>query len=267
MRNHIGRRELITLLGGAAAACPIAARGQERTVPVIGVLQGQSPGAAAGNLAAFRQGLNDTGYVEHRNVGIGYRWAEGQYDRLPALAADLARRQVAAIFTTGGDIAALAAKAATSTIPIVFTIAGDPVQFGLVASLNRPGGNVTGATFYAAQLSSKQLQLLHELVPKAVTIGVLVNPNAAANTEPQIRDLQAAANVLGVRLQVLNVGSEGDINAAFATLVARRVEALFVIADAFLQARSDQIVALAARHRLPAMYAVRRFVESGGLVS
>jgi putative ABC transport system substrate-binding protein len=217
-------------------------------------------------VAAFRQGLNDTGYVEHRNVGIEYRWAEGQYDRMPAMAADLVRRQVAVIFASGGTVSALAAKAATTTIPIVFLTAGDPVQLGLVASLNRPGGNVTGATFYAAQLSSKQLELLHGLVPKAAMIGVLVNPNAPV-AEPQIRGLQAAANALGLRLHVLKVGSEGDATTAFATLVAQRADALFVTADAFLNSRRDLIVALAARHRLPTMYAQREFVESGGLIS
>jgi putative ABC transport system substrate-binding protein len=262
------RREFLTLLGGAAAVpsmlWPLAARAQERTLPVIGSLNGNLPGATVDILAAFRQGLNDTGYVEHRNVGIEYRWAEGQYDRLPALAADLVRRQVAVIFATPTP-AARAAKAATTTIPIVFTTAGDPVQLGLVASLNRPGGNLTGATFYTAQLAAKQLQLLHELVPKAVVIGVLVSPNSPV-AEPQIRDLQAAANVLGLRLHVLNVGSEGDINTAFATLLARRADALFVTADAFVFARRDSIVALAARHHLPTMYAQREFVESGGLI-
>jgi putative ABC transport system substrate-binding protein len=262
----VRRREFITLLGSAATTWPLAAHAQQR-LPVVGVLNGQSPGSYADNLAAFRQGLNDTGFVEHRNVGIEYRWAEGQYDRLPAQAADLVRRQVAVIFASGGTVAALAAKAATTTIPIVFVTGGDPVHLGLVASLNRPGGNVTGATNYSTQLSSKQLELLHELVPRAVVIGVLVNPNAAANAEPQIRELQAAAKTLGLRLHVLNVGSEGDANTAFATLVAQRAEALFVTADAFLNSRRDSIVALAARHRLPTMYPQREFVINGGLIS
>jgi putative tryptophan/tyrosine transport system substrate-binding protein len=261
------RREFITLLAGAAVARPLAVRAQQRTLPVIGFLNGNSPGSAADYLAAFNQGLNETGYVEHRNVGIEYRWAEGNYDRLPALAADLARRQVAIIFASGGTVAALAAKAATTTIPIVFTTGADPVQLGLVASLNRPGGNVTGATNYTAQLASKQLELLHELVSKPVTIGVLVNPNAAENAEPQRIELQVAANALGLRLHFANVGSDGDVNTAFASLVAQRADALFVTADAFLAARRDPIVALAARHRLPAMYPRRQFVESGGLIS
>ena len=259
------RRKFITLLGGAAAAWPVAARAQQRAVPVIGFLHGNSPVAFADDLAAFRQGLNDTGYVEHRNVGIEYRWAEGQYDRLPALAADLVRRQVAAIYAAP-TAAALAAKAATATIPIVFTTAGDPVQLGLVASLNRPGGNVTGVTFYAAQLASKQLELLHEMVPKAVMIGVLVNASAP-NAEPQSNELQAAAALLGLRLIMLNVDREGDINTAFATLAAQRADALFVTADAFLLARRASIVALAERHRLPTMYALRDFVRTGGLIS
>ena len=260
------RREFITGVAGAAV-WPLAARAQRPAMPLVGFLVGNSPGAAADILTAFRQGLNDTGYVEHRNVSIEYRWAEDQYDHLPALAADLVRREVAVIYATP-TAAVLAAKAATTTIPIVFTTAGDPVQLGFVASLNRPGGNVTGATFYVAQLASKQLQLLHELVPKAAVIGVLMNPNAAANAEPQIRELQAAANALGLRLDVLKVASEGEANTAFATLVAQKAGALFVTADGFFRTRlRDPIVALAARHGLPTMYAYRESVASGGLIS
>jgi putative ABC transport system substrate-binding protein len=259
------RREFIGLVRGAAA-WPLVARAQQRVLPVIGFLNGQSPGATEDNLTAFRQGLNETGYVEHRNVGIEYRWAEGHYDRLPVMAADLVRRQVAVIFTAGGVVSALAAKAATTTVPIVFQIAGDPVQLGLVASLNRPGGNVTGATSYTAQLASKQLELLHGLVPKAVVVGVLANPNNPT-AESQIRELQAAANVLGLRLLVANVGSDGDINTAFATLVTQRADALFATADAFLNSRRDSIVAQTARHALPTMYPVREYIASGGLIS
>jgi putative ABC transport system substrate-binding protein len=259
------RREFITLLGGAAVAWPLAARAQQRTVPVIGLLNGNSPSTSEDTLATIRQGLKDAGFVEHSNLGIEYRWAEGQYDRLPALAADLVRRQVAAIYAVP-TAAALAAKAATATIPIVFATAGDPVQLGLVASLNRPGGNVTGVTFYAAQLASKQLELLHEMVPKAMMIGVLVNASAP-NTEPQTRELQTAAALLGLRLTVLNVASESDINTAFATLAAQRADALFVTADSYLLARRASIVALAEHHRLPAMYALHDFIRTGGLIS
>ena len=258
------RREFITLLGGAAAAWPVAARAQQ--LPVIGFLDGFSPRTNADTLIAFRQGLNDTGYVEHQNVGIEYRWAEGQYDQLPSMAADLVRRQVAVIFATP-TAAALAAKAATKTIPTVFVTGGDPVELGLVASLNRPGGNVTGATFYVGQLASRQLELLRELVPKAVAVGVLVNPNAPANAEPQIRALQIAANALGLRLDFFNVGNEGDAKTAFANLIGGPVDALLVTADGFFNNQiRDAIVALAARHRLPTIYAYREPVVSGGLI-
>jgi putative tryptophan/tyrosine transport system substrate-binding protein len=214
------RREFITLLGGAAA-WPLAARAQP-SLPVIGILSGFSPAADADTLAAFRQGLSGTGYVEHQNIGIEYRWAEGRYDRLPAMAADLVSRQVAVILTTP-TAGALAAKAATASIPIVFLIAGDPVQIGLVASLNRPGGNVTGATFYVAQLVSRQLEMLHQLVPGAMTIGVLVNPNApAANVEPQVRDIQTAANALGLQLRVVKSANVINLKTAKARLVLGR---------------------------------------------
>ena len=260
------RREFITLLGGAAAAWPLGARAQQR-LPVIGLLSGFSPAGGAATLEAFRQGLTDTGFVEHQSVGIEYRWAEGSYDRLPTMAADLVRRQVALILTTP-TAGALAAKAATTTIPVVFMIAGDPVQVGLVPSLGRPGGNLTGATFYVAQLASRQLEVLHQLLSKAASIGVLVNPHApAANVEPQVRDLRTAANVLGLRLHVVNAASERDAEAAFATLVSIPVDALFVTSDAiFSQQLRAPLVALAARYRLPTLYGHREYVEAGGLI-
>jgi putative ABC transport system substrate-binding protein len=263
----VRRREFITLLGGAAVAWPLAARAQQ-PLPVVGVLGGFSPAGGAATLAAFRQGLSDTGYVERQNLGIEYRWAEGRYDRLSAMAADLVSRQVAVILTSP-TAAALAAKAATATIPVVFLIAGDPVQIGLVPSLNRPGGNLTGATFYVAQLVSRQLELLHELLPNAMTIGVLVNPNApAANVEPQVRDLHTAANALGLRLRVVNATNERDAEAAFATLVSPRVDALLVTSDAiFSQQLREPLVALAARYHLPALYSHREYVAAGGLIS
>jgi putative ABC transport system substrate-binding protein len=264
MSVHIKRREFITLLGGAAA-WPLAVRAQQ-PLPVVGILSGFSPAGGASTLAAFRQGLSDTGYVEHQNVGMEYRWAEGRYDQLPAMAADLVSRQVAVILTTP-TAGALAAKAATATIPVVFLIAGDPVQIGLVASLNRPGGNLTGATFYAGQLVSRQLGVLHELLPGARTIGVLVNPNAPANVEPQLRDLQTAANTLGLRLRVVNAANERDAEAAFTTLVNARADALIVPSDAiFSQQLREPLVALAARYRLPAMYSHREYVAAGGLI-
>jgi ABC-type uncharacterized transport system substrate-binding protein len=261
------RRTFISLLGGGAAAVlPLAARAQQ-SLPVLGILSGFSPAGGADTLAAFRQGLNDTGYVEHQNLGIEYRWAEGRYDRLPAMAADLVSRQVAVILTTP-TAGALAAKAATATIPVVFLIAGDPVQIGLVASLNRPGGNLTGATFYVAQLVSRQLEVLHELLPSAMTIGVLVNPNApAANVEPQVRDLQTAANALGLRLRVINAANERDAESAFATLDTARVDALFITSDGiFSQQLREALVMLAARYRLPVLYSHREFVAAGGLI-
>jgi putative ABC transport system substrate-binding protein len=261
----VKRREFIAGLGGAAA-WPVVAQAQHSAMPVIGFLSGFSPSTSLDMLDSFRQGLGDIGYFEHQNVGIEYRWAEGQYDRLPAMAADLVRRPVAVI-STMPTAATLAAKSATTTIPIVFTTAADPVQVGLVASLNRPGGNVTGATFYVAQLAARQLEVLHRLVPSAATVGVLTNPNAPANAEPQIRSLRNAATALGLRLHVLSVVSESDANAAFATLVGERADALFVTADGHLQrALRDPIVALAAHHRLPTMYPYRDFVASGGLI-
>jgi putative ABC transport system substrate-binding protein len=258
------RRTFMSLLGSVAATWPMVGRAQQR-LPVVGFLSGFSP-ATDPTLAALRQGLTDTGFVEHQNIGIEYRWAEGHYDRLPAMAADLVRREMAVILANV-TVAALAAKAATTKIPVVFMIAGDPVELGLVAGLGRPGGNLTGATFYVAQLASRQLEVLHDLVPKAATIGVFMNPNARANAEPQIKNLRSAANALGVRLHVIEVSGEPDLGTAFATLVGERADALFVTSDGFLHNQlRDPIIALAARHRLPAMYAYRDYVEAGGLI-
>ena len=260
------RREVITLLGGAAVSWPLAAHAQQPTMAVVGVLSGFSFAGGAATFAAFRQGLSDTGYVEHHNLGMEYRLAEGRYDRLPAMAADLVSRQVGVILTTP-TAAALAAKAATATIPVVFLTAGDPVQIGLVASLNRPGGNLTGATFYVAQLVSRQLKTLHDLLPGATTVGVLVNPNSPANVEPQLRDLQTAADALGLRLLVVKATNERDAEAAFATLVRAPVDALLITSDGiFSQQLREPLVALAARYRLPALYSHREFIEDGGLI-
>jgi putative tryptophan/tyrosine transport system substrate-binding protein len=259
------RREFIAGLGGAAAWAT-AAPAQQRTLPVIGYLSGQSPNDYATFLAAFRQGLNETGYVEHRNVGIEYRWAEGQYGKLPALAADLVRLQVSVIAATGTTASALAARAATATIPIVFITGGDPVKLGLVSSFNRPAGNATGVGFLTNELSPKRLDLLHKLVPSATAIGVLVNPTLPLS-QPEMSNVQAAARVLGLRVYVENASSERDIDAAFASFVQERVNALFVGADAFFTDRRDQLVALAARHALPAIYALPEVAAAGGLMS
>jgi len=259
------RRTFIAGLG-SAAAWPVVGRAQQPALPVIGFLNGQSPAESASRLTAFRQGLNDTGYVEHRNVGIEYRWAQGQYDRLPAFAAELVRVQVSVIAATGGDVSALAAKAATATIPIVFLSGGDPVKLGLVASFSRPGGNVTGVSFLSNQLGSKRLELLHKLVPAAATIGFLVNPTNP-NSQSETSDVQAAARVLGLHLHVEHASSERAIDTAFASFVQQRVNALFVSTDAFFNARRDQFAALATRHALPASYGGTVHVAAGGLMS
>jgi putative ABC transport system substrate-binding protein len=260
------RREFITLLGGAAAAWPLAARAQQPAMPVVGFLNGASPGAWKPYVEAFRQGLNEAGYLEGRTVAIEYRWAEGQYERLPSLAGDLVRRKVALIVATGGTPPALAAKAATKTIPIVFTIGADPVKLGLVDSLNRPGGNVTGVHLFISQMEGKRLGLLRELVPSAVLIAVLLNPNNP-NAATQLKDVQEAARALGQQIHILHASSEAELEAALAT--ARQVSsgALLVAADPFFNSRRTYIIALAARHAIPAIYEQREHALAGGLMS
>jgi ABC-type uncharacterized transport system substrate-binding protein len=261
----IGRRELITLLGGAAAAWPLAARAQQ-PMPVIGFLGGRSPKTDVPMLSAFRRGLSETGYVEGNNVVIEFRWASGQFDPLPELAADLVRRRVAVIVTSGGPAPALAAKAATATIPVLFVTAGDPVQEGLVASLSRPGGNVTGVGTFFTALGAKQLGLMRELLPNADLFGVLIDPRMAS-AELQGEDTEAAGRAVGQRLIVLRATSEREIDAAFATLVERRAGALLVTSSPFFVTQTHYLITLAARHSLPAMWFRRELVEAGGLMS
>jgi putative ABC transport system substrate-binding protein len=261
------RRAFITLLGGAAVAWPLAARAQQRALPVIGYLNAGSPEANRDGLPAFRKGLSETGYVEGQNVAIEYRWAEGHYDRLPDLANDLVRRRVAVIVTPLSAAATFAAKAATSTIPIVFSTGIDPVQAGLVLTLNRPGGNVTGFVTMNNEIGPKRLQLLHELIPAAARFAVLVNPATPLVTEPVIKDLQAAASAIGRPIEILAAGTNRDIDAAFANLVQKRVDALLVGPDLFFSTRRAQILTLAARHAVPTIYAGREVAEAGGLMS
>jgi putative ABC transport system substrate-binding protein len=259
------RREFLTLLGGAAATWPLAARAQQPGMPVIGFLRSTSIERATHLVAAFRQGLKESGYIEGQNVAIEYRSAEGQYDRLPALAEDLVRRQVAVIVATGGDASAMAAKAATSTIPIVFT-GDDPIRAGLVASLSHPGGNVTGVNVLTSETGSKRIGLLRELVPKAATIAVLVNPKSPG-TEIHLPDVQSAARSLGLQIRVLNVTNEGEIDAAFGVLARERPDALLVGPDPFMTSRREQIVTLANHYKLPALGEWREFAQAGGLMS
>jgi ABC-type uncharacterized transport system substrate-binding protein len=265
MSAKLKRREFILALGGAAA-WPIAARGQQAAMPVIGFLDTRSPDAVAGRLRAFREGLKETGYVEGENVAILYRWAEGQIDRLPELAADLVRRQVAVI-TPAGASSIFAAKAATSTIPIVFVTGDDPVGLGLVASLARPGANLTGIGFFTTELAAKRMELLRELLPKAVRVAVLVNPAQAATTEATLREVEPAARTMGLQIQVFNANASHEIDAAFESMGRERPDALFVGATAFLNARVVQLAQLAAFNRLPAIYGLREYAEAGGLMS
>ena len=258
------RREFLTLIG-AAAAWPLAARAQQPAMPVMGYLNSRSRDTDTPFLAAFHRGLHETGYVEGQNVAIEYRWADGQYDRLPVLATDLVRHRVTVMAATSTP-AALAAKAATSAIPIVFTTAADPIAVGLVDSLSRPSGNVTGVNTYLSDLGAKRLELLRQLVPNAALIGMLVNPNYP-DAESQAKDVKEAARTLGQQVHVVNADSEGDLNRAFATFIELKADALLVSLDSFFLSRRDQLVALAARHKIPATYFAREFVLAGGLMS
>jgi putative tryptophan/tyrosine transport system substrate-binding protein len=260
------RREFITLLGSAAVGWPLVARAQQPAMPVIGFLNSASPGPFAPYVAAFRHALSEAGYVEDRTVAIDYRWAEGHYDRLPALAADLVRRQVAVIVATGGSVAVVAAKAATASIPIVFSTGVDPVQIGLVASLNRPGANLTGVNLFISGLDPKKLGLLRELVPQASLIAVLFNPGNL-DARARLTAVQEAARAVGQQIHVLHASTEPDLDAAFATLTQLKAGAIVVGADPFFNSRRDHIVALAARHAIPAIYEGREYAMAGGLMS
>ena len=261
----MNRREFITMLGGAAATWPVRGRAQQAAMPVVGFVSGQSNEERFG--AAYRKALNEAGYVEGQNVMVEYHWLDGHYDRLPALVADLVRRQVAVIATPGNTPAALAAKAATATIPIVFGVAEHPVKLGLVASLARPGGNATGVNLLSAEVVAKRLGLLHDLVPKAVRIAVLVNPANSSTAEATLRDIPEAARALGLQTQVLNASTRSEIEAVFATLLRDRADALFVAPDGFFSSRRVQFATLAARHAIPAVYSNSGYPEVGGLMS
>jgi putative tryptophan/tyrosine transport system substrate-binding protein len=261
------RREFITLLGGTVVALPLAARAQQPAMPVVGFVNTGSADGSASRATAFRKGLNETGFVEGQNVTIEYHWLEGHYDRLPALMADLVSRQVAVIAVPGGIVASLAAKAATATIPIVFGVPEDPVQLGLVASLARPGGNATGINSFSQEVVAKRLRLLHDLLPKAVHIAVLINPGNASSAEATLRDVRQAAPTLGLQIQILNATTIREIDAAFAALARERPDALFVAPDAFFNSRGVQFATLTARERIPASYSAREVVTVGGLMS
>jgi ABC-type uncharacterized transport system substrate-binding protein len=262
----IGRREFTKLLGGATLAWPLAARAQQPAMPVVGYLNVGWADTSERSVAAFRRGLNETGYIEGQNVTVEYHYLEGQYDRLPTSLADLVRRRVAVIATATSP-AALAAKAATATIPILFGVGEDPVRLGLVASLARPGGNLTGFNFLVQEVAAKRLRLLHDLVPKAIRVAVLVNPANAPSTETTLRDAREAASILGLQIQILNATTVGEIDAAFATLARERPDALFVAPDGFFVNRRLQFATLTARDKIPATYEQRDFVAVGGLMS
>jgi ABC-type uncharacterized transport system substrate-binding protein len=262
----VNRRAFIALLGGATAAWPFAARAQQPAMLVIGFLYSQSADTFADRLRAFRQGLKETGYVEGENVAIEYRWADNQIDRLPALATELVRRQVAVI-VAGATHEAFAAKAASATIPIVFLSAEDPVRLGLVASLARPGGNLTGINWFASELAAKRLELLRELVPGAARVALLVEPANVRSTERTVRDVEAAARAMGLQIRVLNANTSREIDTAFATLASERPDALFVGISSFFNARRVQLAHWATHHRVPAIYSGRQYVEAGGLMS
>jgi putative tryptophan/tyrosine transport system substrate-binding protein len=264
--SHIRRREFMSLLGGAVVAWPLVARAQQAAMPVIGFLSSRSPGESSGVVAAFRRGLGEAGFVEGQNTVIAFRWAEGHYDRLPALAADLIGLRVAVLVAAGGTPALVTAKAATTTIPIVFTAVNDPVQLGFVASFNRPGGNVTGISLFNNALLAKRIGLLHELVPTATVMAMLVNPNSPM-VEDDMKSYQATAQSLGVSLHVLNASAERELDAAFAALTRLRVGALVVQGEPFFDSRRDHIIELAARQAIPAIYAWREYIVAGGLMS
>ena len=266
MTVTIGRRALLAALSGAAAARPLAASAQQPAMPVIGFINGGSADALARFADAFRNGLGETGYVSGQNVTVEYHWLEGQYHRVPALVADLVRRRVAVIAAPAAP-AAIAAKAATATIPIVFALGDDPVKLGLVASLARPGGNATGINFFNQEVAGKRLALLHELVPKAVRVTIIVNPTDVANTESTLRDVPEAARTIGLQFQILNATTIGEIDAAFATLANEGPGALFVSPDGFFTSRRVQFATLTARYAIPATFSQREFVEVGGLMS
>ena len=262
----MNRRAFITLLGGAAAAWPLGASAQQPVMPVVGFLGGDSPDLWANYVRAFHQGLRETGYVEGRNVAIEYRWAEGRNDRLPALAAELVRRQVTVIAAPGSTPAALATKSATTTIPIVFAIAADPVGLGLVASLARPGGNFTGVVTLNVEIAPKRLELLHELFPAATSFALLVNPTSPALAEPVSKQVQTAARALGIKLHVLHASSEPEFDAVFATATQLQADGLVIGPDTFFNSRIEQLAALTVRHALPAVYQWREFTAAGGLL-